>query len=208
MKTKIMLAVIAVATLFATTLTLFSRVRAAQANARTVYIKQKADQPIQITSVKAASRMVESGIAFEAGDDWLDGLEVTLKNTTDRDVTTVYVVLEVDINGKRHHKPSKWGITPGNDAPLKPGAEIKFLMPKGAASGLSEVTLLVSMVFFDNNPDRLWRNGKYLRRSPDDPDLFVVENGERAQAGSGLLFQNANPSKELEVTQPPFRVTA
>src|SRR3977135_4180462 len=52
------------------------------------------NEPIKITSIKAANRSVRLGEQFAAADDWLKTAELTVKNTSGKDI----VFVEIELN--------------------------------------------------------------------------------------------------------------
>lgn len=157
------------------------------------------DQPLRIEKVKLAGLEFElkaeakSKEDFEGGDDWMRGMTVTFKNTSDKNI--VYALLfihlpETAATGQAMAQPISYGRYPKSSEDLKPGdglkpgeeAEITLtddeynslqaLLKTGPLSKVSSLELKLDSVIFDD--DLLWFGGIMMRRDPNNPRQWLT----------------------------------
>jgi hypothetical protein len=152
------------------------------------------NQPLRLEKVQVAGKLAlpKAGSAIQenldAGDDWMRGLAITLKNTSDKNIVYAMVMLhfpETDSAGEPMASPMVFGRAPkdSNDrnykAVLKPGEETEitltaaeyesmqsFLRGK-SFSKVNSVELFLDAVVFDD--DTLWLQGIPMRRDANNP---------------------------------------
>jgi hypothetical protein len=152
------------------------------------------NQPLRLEKVRIAGSLAlpKAGSAIQenldAGDDWMKGLAITLKNTSDKNIVYAMVMLhfpETDSAGQPMGSPMVFGRAPkdSNDrnykAVLKPGEEAEITLTDAeyeslqsflrgmAFSRVSSVELLLDAVVFDD--DTLWSQGMQMRRDANNP---------------------------------------
>ena len=157
------------------------------------------NQPLRLEKVKVAGKLalpkaggsVQENI--DAGDDWMRGLSLTLKNTSGKNIVYALIYLhfpEAELAGGAMSFPLAFGRSPkdSNDrdykAVLKPGEETEitltdaqhdslqsFLRGRSAGSIGNVEVLLVSVITDD---DTLWMQGIEMRRDPNDPKHWLT----------------------------------
>lgn len=156
------------------------------------------NMPLRFDKVKAAGRALElkggdeSQEDFDANDDWMKGLAVTFKNTSDKNI--VYFRLDLMFPETEGQEPMKayhmiFGRRPkdssdrDNDKVLKPGEEVELaltdddysrmraFLKKGSFDTVSNVRLFLETVIFDD--DLMWNGGDLWRRNPNDPNNWL-----------------------------------
>src|SRR5262249_20436115 len=120
-----------------------SNLFARQSPQKTISYIPRRDQPIRLSKVQVTGRSLAlkansaSKEDFEAGDDWMKGLVLTLKNTTDKNIvyTSVYLQFpETEATGpiislplQYGHLPEKPGAWDPNTV-LRPGEEVELVV--------------------------------------------------------------------------------
>jgi hypothetical protein len=119
-----------------------------QTKQRNVHLEAYKDQPVEIVNVKIKGNPIKPKIKFVAGNDWLDGMTITLKNVLDRPVAYVSILVGAyyERNGVRTKKREgrdvqagielKYGAQPPRSgetpppyrAPLLPGETIDIVL--------------------------------------------------------------------------------
>jgi hypothetical protein len=157
-------------------------------------------EPIRITKLSVNATPIELGAEFVADDDWLNGLTINFKNVSGKAVTLVKFdllfprLLEQDAPQKppllyefQHGRATPASAQTGPDtfAPIAPDRERammlssaayadlkKSLSDSGYTTGGQKVELSLGSVLFEDGT--MWRAGELLRRSPDNPDRWIV----------------------------------
>jgi hypothetical protein len=152
------------------------------------------NQPIQFDKVKIAGKLIElkanseSKEDFDGDDDWMRGLTVSFKNTSDKNIVYVSLVLmfpETTSAGPVMGFPLQFGRKPENaddknyEGVLKPGEETEIVLTDDkhehmqtflksrSFNKMSEVRLFLGSVVFDD--DIQWFGGDLMRRDPKNP---------------------------------------
>jgi len=152
------------------------------------------NQPLRLEKVQVAGKLAlpKGGSAIQenidAGDDWMRGLSLTFKNTSEKNIVYALIYLhfpEAELKGGTMSFPLAFGRSPkdSNDrdykAVLKPGEETEitltdaqhdslqsFLRGRSAGNVSSVEVLLVSVITDD---DKLWLQGIEMQRDANDP---------------------------------------
>jgi hypothetical protein len=158
--------------------------------------------PVEVVSVRVKGAAVEAGRHFPAGDDWLRGLTLKLKNVSDRPVSYVDISLHFPTVAGRENKmlqvtgPVAYGCFPGfpcrtdvsgSHAEILPGetrevelSEARYqgliaaLARTGAATPVESLEYGIDSVLFD--PDTKWSRGFLFRRDPSDPSTYRMSD--------------------------------
>jgi hypothetical protein len=152
------------------------------------------NQPVRFDKVKIAGKLIElkanseSKEDIEGDDDWMRGLTVSLKNTSDKNIVYVSLVLmfpETTSAGPVMGFPLQFGRMPENaddknyEGVLKPGEETEIVLTDDKHEHLqtflksrsfnkvSNVRLFLGSVVFDD--DIQWFGGDLMRRDPKNP---------------------------------------
>lgn len=156
-------------------------------------------QPIEIVDVKVKGGRIALSRGFTADDDWLNGLQITLKNVSDKQVAYVDVEVRVPTAPKRYvaaHSLSYGAIPPRPGEAVQPSLQ-KPLLPNevttltisadvarnqlqqllqqtGFPTKIKKLIINVGSVFFAGDSETKWERGFMLRRDPANPDSFDV----------------------------------
>lgn len=177
----------------------------AQESGRTVKKKTWGNEPIEILTVKVKGTVVDFNQVFTSGNDWFNGLTLSVKNISNK--TIVFINLALDF-------PPPEGASKGTrdrmlygQAPLPPGETDDILPPKdqpllasngtaaltlsdyddtrsfldeaGQTQSIREVTIDIDEVIFDDGT--MWTGGRMLKRNPVNPDEWIpIENSSPA----------------------------
>lgn len=185
------------------------------AQERTVKKIKAPHEPVEITKFKLKGIPRGFGQNFTDDDDWLRGMTLTIRNTSNKPI--VYLEISLDFPRPENQSPDqylpfmsalRYGYYPVLNAPLPPDAPSP-LMPDEKAelkltdadynslmatlkaldypASLKRIELTVSTVIF--NDDTGWRLGTPTRRDPNKPDRWV--NARRSSASS-IPFHELN----------------
>jgi hypothetical protein len=152
--------------------------------------------PVKIINISVANKPVKLGETFNAGDDWLRGTEIRLKNVSDKDV--IYVDLDFAFpetlsSGNEMMFISEFGNLPGLPILhppflLKPNEEIpftfsdeeykslvKFVGYRTQIANINRADLLVRFVVFADLT--AWAAGLRFKQEPGNPRRWIpIEN--------------------------------
>jgi uncharacterized surface protein with fasciclin (FAS1) repeats len=159
--------------------------------ARVITMNSWPNEPVKIVAVKLrGGEQIKSGVAFQAVDDWVRGLTLTVTNVSQKPVCFIHVQLLLP------RPPDDAGARPANDAlmfvcnpvtavkpnPLMPGMSIDIMMRDSdfvAHEALLEryqyppsiynLELKVLEVEFFGMKDRKWSKGQMMRQDPNSP---------------------------------------
>jgi hypothetical protein len=149
------------------------------------------NDPLEITRIKAANQTVRLRQELTATDDWLNGLEFTVKNVSGKGI--VFIDLQLDFpdtksSGSEMAYPIRLGERPGvisgtppvvlpidGEAILKlEGSKyeelVKFIGLRHPISALNKVIIDVRLVVFDDETG--WALGKFLLHDRDPKHQF------------------------------------
>jgi len=157
----------------------------------------EANEPIAITEIKVNDRSVSFDKKFNADDEWLRSLVVTIKNKSDklilfasirlqfprttdsRDRISIYDVSHGNV-GLRSQRPTAEerlvGIAPGETAVLQlSGQQVvslrEFLTATQYPASIETVNLSLGNIIFED--DSMWYAGSQAQRDPKDPSRWV-----------------------------------
>ena len=156
--------------------------------ARVITVNSWPNEPVKIVAVKLrGGEQIKSGVAFQAVDDWVRGLTLTVTNVSQKPVCFIHVQLLLP-------RPPDDAGRPANDAlmfgcnsavkpnPLMPGLSIDITMKDSdyiAHEALLEryeypptvynVELKVLEVEFFGMKDSKWSKGQMMRQDPNSP---------------------------------------
>lgn len=166
-------------------------------------VEQK--EPLVITGIKVNGQSVSFEKTFVADDNWLRGLVISVKNTSDKRIlfTSVRLVFPRDAHSKdqvsiydlsygndqlmmREPSPSErlLGIMPDGTTDLRLTVQDfvdlqKFLVGTGYSSDIERVNLRIGHVIFED--DTMWYTGAVLRRDSNDSAKWVNVNLPRTE---------------------------
>jgi hypothetical protein len=179
-----------------------------QSRKKTITHSQWRNQPVKCVKVKAAGQSFnfnatintlhatfEHYEAFDGDDDWLKGLVVHLKNTSNKNIIYINLHLsfpETDVGGPRMSQPMEFGRYPekpnvgSNDKVLKPGEEIEIALTDDDHAQLydflrsrnfhhlNDLRLALQFVVFED--DIMWLGGALMKRDPFNSASWVNIN--------------------------------
>jgi hypothetical protein len=169
-----------------------------QGHQKTITRHIEKNQPLRFDKVRTAGRALElkggdeSEENFDADDDWMKGLAVTFKNTTEKNI--VYFRLDLMFPETAGQEPMRayhmiFGRRPKDstdkdyDKVLKPGEEVEIalndesygkmraFLKKGSFDKVSSVRLFLETAIFDD--DLMWNGGSFYRRDEKDPNNWL-----------------------------------
>jgi hypothetical protein len=163
------------------------------------YAKWK-DQPVEFTTVKAAGNTLsieaekahtEYKQEFDGDDDWMKGLVIHLKNTSNKKIIYINFNLsfpETDV-GAVIVQPLEFGRYPdkppvaSNEKVLKPGEETDITLTDETYAGLigsfksrnfqkvNTLEIILQLVIFED--DTAWLGGGLMKRDPLNPKAWA-----------------------------------
>lgn len=175
---------------------------AGQGRERVLVVKDDFDPPVKIKAVKAKGRPVKSGEKILGGEDWFEGLTVSLTNDTDKTILSISIMVYFIRPDEQKKEPGfaddlEYGIDPFG---LEPGSEYhtdKPTIPPGGTVDISyTATNLASTKSILNQLGYLpthkgieihvrsisfsdgtgWHTGTYYQRDPD-PSVWRTFKG-------------------------------
>ena len=156
------------------------------------------NEPLTVSKVKVKKGAIQLGRKFtDDSDDWLDGLTLTVKNTSFKDILGVDVSLTLftkEGGDKVDDVPIQFPFSYGSDQaiveddssekPIKPGHSVDIKLSEDAYLMLKEglaranyprkfqhVELRIDAVLFADGT--LWRKGYIFVRDPNDPTKWI-----------------------------------
>lgn len=156
--------------------------------------------PVEIVSIKLGGKAIGPGGKIQAGDDWMRGVSFTLKNISDKPISYVGIGLRFPhaadardfttylLSYGQEGSPRR-SFTPqiATVRPIQPGETREIVLSDdkypvfqnmmsstGVAPGVEVAHYFIDRIFFEGEPDVMWRGGKLLRRDPTDIDKFNV----------------------------------
>ena len=169
-----------------------------QSPQKSITYSPERNQPVRFDKIKAADKLFE----FEAGsefkkdfdgdDDWMRGLAITFKNTSNKNIVYVNVLLlfpETEAAGPIMGFPLQFGHFPKKpnigsyDNLLKPGEEMEIgltddqhnhlqsFLKSRSFNKINRLRLFLESVIFED--DILWVGGILMRRDPDNPNRWL-----------------------------------
>jgi len=169
-----------------------------QSSQKSITYSPHRNQPVRFDKIKAAGKLFE----FEAGsefkkdfdgdDDWMRGLAITFKNTSNKNIVYVRVFLlfpETEDAGPIMSCPLQFGRFPKKpsigsyDNLLKPGEEMEIILTddehnrlqsflkSGSFNKVNRLRLFLESVIFED--DIMWFGGDLMRRDPDNPNRWL-----------------------------------
>ncbi|HEY7180324.1 MAG TPA: hypothetical protein VIC84_02845 [Blastocatellia bacterium] len=172
-----------------------------QSHQKSITKYQHRNQPLNFDKVKAAGKLIElkagseSKEDFDGDDDWMRGLAVTFKNTSNKNIVYFQLLLqfpETGAAGLIMSHPMNFGRMPKDsndrnyDNVLRPGEEVEITLTDDQYGSLrsflksrsfdkvSNVRLFLDTVIFDD--DIMWAGGDQWRRNPNDPNQWFPIN--------------------------------
>ena len=172
-----------------------------QSRQKTITKYEHRKMPLRFGKVKAAGKFIElqpgpesqeSQGGFDGDDDWMKGLTVSFKNTSDRNI--VYFRLDLMFPETEGPKPMMafpliFGRRPKDaedrnyDRLLAPGEEVELsltderygrlrnFLKNGSFDKVTSVRLFLETVIFDD--DIMWNGGDLYRRNQNDPNNWL-----------------------------------
>jgi hypothetical protein len=150
------------------------------------------NEPLKITSMKAANRKVRFGEKITGEDDWLKSAELTIKNVSGKDIVFVEVDLnfpETKTSGDEMSFPLRFGSPPGlptgspamilridDEATLGLQGKryeelVRFVEHRHSISTIGKVVVDVQLVIFADGT--AWSRGTFRRRDPNNPNSYI-----------------------------------
>lgn len=176
---------------------------AGQDKERIIIVKDDFNPPAKIKAVKAKGKMIKAGRKFLAGDDWFEGLTVSIVNDTGKAILSVQIdVWLVRPEGQKDAPPYVYDLNYGadpfwfkpweeyrtNKPPVPPGSALDMVLSaeeyEHIRSGLEElayppghqaIEIRIGNIGFTDGT--VWNGGLYWRRDPTAPDGWRKNRG-------------------------------
>jgi hypothetical protein len=169
-----------------------------QSPRKSISNRPQRNRPVNFDKINAAGKLIElkagsvSKEEFDGDDDWMRGFAVTFKNTSNKNIVYLKLLLEfpeTEVAGPMMAFPIIFGRQPKNsndrsfDNLLKPGEDVEIALTDDKYSSLrsflksrsfdkvSNISLFLDMVIFDD--DIMWTGGDLWSRNPNDPNQWV-----------------------------------
>jgi hypothetical protein len=169
-----------------------------QAPQKSITYSPQRNQPIRFDKIKVAGNFFEFEAGseftkdFEGDDDWMRGLAITFKNTSNKNIVYVSVYLlfpETESAGPIMGFPLQYGRFPrkpsiGNyDSLLEPGVEMELVLTDDKHNDLqsflksrsfnkvNSLKLHLDTVIFED--DIMWMGGDLMKRDPNNPNQWI-----------------------------------
>lgn len=177
---------------------------------RTLKYKAWQNEPLKISHIKIKGAHALFDQKIVADDDWFRGLTVSVKNTSDKTITFIDLMLmfppaEGSVRPASDHllyghyppPPGETGTPHPDQPPLKPGDEAtlvltdyegtrQFLDAVGKPKSIKEIEVRIGELVFEGEVK--WKAGQLFRRDPNDPNSWLPE-----QTPISLLNESLNP---------------
>lgn len=180
------------------------------------------NEPVKIAKLKIKGAGIELGQKFQADDDWFRNLTVSVKNTSDKTVVFIDLMLTFPatadptqeqaasdhlIYGHYPPPPGESGTPHPDQPPLKPGDSAtliltdyegtrQFLDKVGKPKSIKEIEVSIGEIIFENGIK--WSGGQLFRRDPNDPHSWLPEQERAAQ-------QRTSPIRSFDITLDTVR---
>lgn len=173
---------------------------------RIIEVPSFSNEPVKISELKAKGREVRAGEKFKDSNDWFKGLTIKIRNTSDKPVK--YVSVLVSFPRPKEQKEAgrlpfgeqlTYGFSPvdreaaAGSSPtpsIPPGESIELVLSEkhfdeytgvlkrlAFPDGVKRIELTLQEVGFDDG--LLWSGGKFWRRDPNNHDKYVpLSKGE------------------------------
>ena len=150
---------------------------------RVIHYSQPRAAPFSFASIKVAGNTVEPNIPFSAADDWLSLLELRVKNISDKPISFIAISALVSSGVSADGTPEvtearifMFGKRPGNagaiiNTRIQPNEEASLTAspctdcPNVLAS---EVRFDIAAVFWNDDPEYMFRHNRLLRRTGEN----------------------------------------
>jgi hypothetical protein len=172
---------------------LVSATGAQQSKGRVITITSLPSEPLRITGIRVRGTQIESGKEFQAGDEWLRGLAVSVTNVSNKPICFIDVALYFPREAHDGRRPARdalmFACDPVNSKipnPLKPGKSMNLVITDGdyVAQGallarnkypatINRVEIGVYEIVFQGDKDRKWVKGQMMQQDPDHPGEWI-----------------------------------
>ncbi len=177
---------------------------------RTLKYKAWQNEPLKVSHIKIKGARVLFDQKIVADDDWFRNLTVSVKNTSDKTITFIDLMLVFPaaegaarpasdhlLYGHYPPSPGETGTPHPDQPPLKPGDEAtlvltdyegtrQFLDAVGKPKSIKEIEMRIGELVFEG--EIKWRAGQLFRRDPNDLNSWLPE-----RTPISLLNESLNP---------------
>lgn len=157
------------------------------------------NEPLEISSLKIKGKLTKLGLKSMEDDDWLKGLTVTVKNSSNKTIVFIELNLEfpspassdkeppaVDhlMYGNYPQPPGEVATSHPDQPPLPPGEKASltltdydglrdFLLQTKKQTSIKELEISINEVVFDEGMK--WNGGQMFRRDSNDPNRWYPQ---------------------------------
>jgi hypothetical protein len=163
---------------------------------RVVKVNSWPNEPVKIVSVKLrGGEQIKQAVPFQAVDDWVRGLTLTVTNVSKTPVCFIRVQLhlprQADDTGPVANDALMFVCDPVNvptPNPLMPGMSMDITLTdsdyephqallerNGYPRSINDLELQMFEVEFFGNKDRKWLKGQMMRRDPNNPSEWYPD---------------------------------
>lgn len=166
-----------------------SSVLTRESNDRLITMIRIPNEPLKITGIKVGGVQVEPDKEFQAKDDWLRGLTLSITNVSDKPICFIDMALYFPRTGNSSGAPARdalmFSCKPAHSdtsKPLKPGKSMDLVVTDNDYVALeallernrypatiSRMEIGVYEVEFEGDENTKWVKGQMMRRDPDHP---------------------------------------
>jgi len=176
---------------------------AQQSHDRTIKKISWRNEPIKITQIKVDGAVVDFDKNFQAKNDWLRSLTLSVSNTSDKAICYINIALDFP-RTKGQQPPARdhllWGrfrVLPDanelteNSKILKPGESIDltfsdeeyrqtqdFLRQTNYSESIDLLEIIIDEIGFEGERDTLWISGQMMRRDPSNSRRWLPIRSE------------------------------
>lgn len=177
---------------------------------RTLKYKAWQNEPLKVSHIKIKGAHALFDQKIVADDDWFRGLSVSVKNTSDKTITFIDLMLIFPpaegsalptsdhlLYGHYPPPPGETGTPHPDQPPLKPGDEATLVLTDyegtrqlldatGKPKSIKEIEVRIGELVFEGEVK--WSAGQLFRRDPNDPNSWLPE-----RTPISLLNESLNP---------------
>lgn len=200
----------------------------AQKQERTIKKYSWRHEPIKIDKLKVKGKQIELGQNFLEDDDWLNGLTISVKNTSGKTIMFIEMVLEFSrpedsaqgvptisrlMYGQYPLSPGETA-PPNSESPVKPGETVdivlsdydslqEVLRQTNYPPNIKQIEMSVDSVIFDDVT--MWSKDKIFTRDPNNPNKW--RRVDKPPAGGSARHSNKLSLgwRGLDVVFPTFK---
>lgn len=204
---------------FAPTLSIILPVSAQERRPRVIQRIALPDEPVEVLGAEVGGRAAKLNAVFDAEQDWLKGLKVRMRNTSDKSIVFAEALILIPKSGTMEHPfglPVRYGRmppSPGEAAPSSatkpvPHGKVfeltvsdqafdtaKNFLAEHKAADIVDVKLAGLMIIFED--DTGWNEGLKMRRDTNNPGRWKSGSAP-VRSGTETVFRKVGYAHPLK----------